>query len=119
MGKGDKKSRRGKIILGTFGVRRLRKKTEKANVAAVKAKKEIIKTAEIEKVVVKPVEKVVQAEPVEAVIETVAKPKVEKEKAPAKSAKPAKEKQEAKEEKTVKAEKQAKELKVKKEKKAE
>ena len=29
MGKGDKKSRRGKIILGTSGVRRNRKKTKK------------------------------------------------------------------------------------------
>ncbi|MBE9481247.1 MAG: 30S ribosomal protein THX, partial [Bacteroidetes bacterium] len=26
MGKGDKKTKRGKIILGTYGVRRLRKK---------------------------------------------------------------------------------------------
>ncbi len=32
MGKGDKKSRRGKIILGTYGVRRLRKKSGKPKV---------------------------------------------------------------------------------------
>lgn len=30
MGKGDKKSRRGKIILGTYGVRRPKKKAETA-----------------------------------------------------------------------------------------
>ncbi|TDJ04810.1 MAG: 30S ribosomal protein THX, partial [Deltaproteobacteria bacterium] len=28
MGKGDKKTRRGKITMGTFGVRRPRKKTK-------------------------------------------------------------------------------------------
>lgn len=32
MGKGDKKSRRGKIILGTYGARRPRKKADKAAV---------------------------------------------------------------------------------------
>ena len=32
MGKGDKKSRRGKIILGTFGVRRRRNNVDKAAV---------------------------------------------------------------------------------------
>ena len=32
MGKGDKKTRRGKIILGTFGVRRRRKKADKPDV---------------------------------------------------------------------------------------
>ena len=31
MGKGDKKSRRGKIILGTFGVRRPRKIADKSS----------------------------------------------------------------------------------------
>ena len=36
MGKGDKKSRRGKIILGTYGVRRPRKKSDKAEVKPVK-----------------------------------------------------------------------------------
>lgn len=35
MGKGDKKTRRGKIVNGTYGVRRPKKK----NVAAVVAKK--------------------------------------------------------------------------------
>ena len=37
MGKGDKKSRRGKIILGTFGVRRPRKKADKAEIKPEKA----------------------------------------------------------------------------------
>lgn len=36
MGKGDKKSRRGKIVLGTYGVRRPRKTTKKI-IPAVKA----------------------------------------------------------------------------------
>ena len=39
MGKGDKKSRRGKIILGTYGVRRLRKKADKA---AIKPKEVVM-----------------------------------------------------------------------------
>jgi ribosomal small subunit protein bTHX len=34
MGKGDKKSRRGKIVLGTFGARRHRKETKKLIPAA-------------------------------------------------------------------------------------
>jgi len=34
MGKGDKKSRRGKIILGTYGVRRPRKKNKVNSVMA-------------------------------------------------------------------------------------
>jgi 30S ribosomal protein S31 len=32
MGKGDKKTRRGKIVIGSFGVRRPRKKSKKLNV---------------------------------------------------------------------------------------
>ena len=40
MGKGDKKSRRGKIILGTFGVRRRRKKEVKPAVKPLKVNKE-------------------------------------------------------------------------------
>ena len=35
MGKGDKKTRRGKIILGTYGVRRPRKKTKKAELKQI------------------------------------------------------------------------------------
>ncbi len=36
MGKGDKKTRRGKIILGSYGVRRPRKKNNKAEIKHVK-----------------------------------------------------------------------------------
>jgi 30S ribosomal protein S31 len=36
MGKGDKKTRRGKIILGSYGVRRPRKKTDKPEIKPVK-----------------------------------------------------------------------------------
>jgi len=36
MGKGDKKTRRGKIILGSYGVRRPRKKNNKPEVKPVK-----------------------------------------------------------------------------------
>ncbi len=39
MGKGDKKSRRGKITIGTYGVRRPRKKNKTASVAAQPKKK--------------------------------------------------------------------------------
>ena len=55
MGKGDKKSRRGKIIIGTFGVRRRRKKDGKpdikptvaASVKEVKEKKPVKEKAEV------------------------------------------------------------------------
>jgi 30S ribosomal protein S31 len=40
MGKGDKKSRRGKIILGSYGVRRPRKKTDKPVIKQVKVVEE-------------------------------------------------------------------------------
>ena len=67
MGKGDKKSRRGKIILGTYGVRRRRKKANKPAVKLVqptlvkeikekkplkekKPVKEIIDTVEVKEV---------------------------------------------------------------------
>ena len=35
MGKGDKKTRRGKIIIGTYGVRRRRKKANKPSVKLI------------------------------------------------------------------------------------
>lgn len=41
MGKGDKKSRRGKIILGTYGVRRQRKKAFQAAPEKVASEKVI------------------------------------------------------------------------------
>ncbi|MBN2633481.1 MAG: 30S ribosomal protein THX [Bacteroidales bacterium] len=44
MGKGDRKSKRGKIILGTYGVRRRRKKAGKPPVKLMeKAKETVIK----------------------------------------------------------------------------
>lgn len=52
MGKGDQKSRRGKISIGTYGVRRPRKKsktiipTTKAKPAVEKAKKPIVEKIE-------------------------------------------------------------------------
>lgn len=39
MGKGDKKSKRGKIVIGTYGVRRRRKKAGKAAVKLSEEKK--------------------------------------------------------------------------------
>ncbi|NLE35867.1 MAG: 30S ribosomal protein THX [Bacteroidales bacterium] len=46
MGKGDKKSKRGKIIRGSFGVRRPRKTSKKAVAAAPEeVKKEVEKVA--------------------------------------------------------------------------
>ena len=115
MGKGDKKSKRGKIVLGTYGVRRLRKKSVKA-VGAVKAKEETVKPVAKEEIV-KPVAKEeIAVQPVEAAVE---EPKVVKEKVAPKAAKPPKEKKETPAEKPAKAEKQAKEPKAKKEKKAE
>lgn len=39
MGKGDKKSKRGKINSGTYGVRRMRKKTKSAAAPAKKKAK--------------------------------------------------------------------------------
>ncbi len=42
MGKGDRKTRRGKITKGTFGVRRPHKKSKPADVPA---KKKTVKTA--------------------------------------------------------------------------
>ena len=107
MGKGDKKSKRGKIVLGTFGVRRLRKKSKTAAAVTVKATDEVVKTVVNEEIAL------------ETVAEAVVEQEVVKEKAPAKAAKPAKEKKETKTEKPVKAEKPAKEPKAKKEKKTE
>ena len=56
MGKGDKKTKRGKIIIGSYGVRRRKKK----NVAIVVKKKPEAKIKEEKKV--KPVEPVVEVQ---------------------------------------------------------
>jgi ribosomal small subunit protein bTHX len=39
MGKGDKKTRRGKITIGTYGVRRMRKKASKTKIHVLKDEK--------------------------------------------------------------------------------
>lgn len=72
MGKGDKKSRRGKIVLGTSGVRR-RKNKKRANIVAPKPVKEPVK-----KVVA---EKPAPEKPKKAEVPVSEKPKVEKSKA--------------------------------------
>ena len=54
MGKGDKKTKRGKIIIGSYGVRR-RHKTKKASVIQEKAKEIEVKPAEEVKIAVEPV----------------------------------------------------------------
>jgi 30S ribosomal protein S31 len=87
MGKGDKKTRRGKIIIGTFGVRRRRKKADKqeikpAIVSIVKEVKE--KKAVKEKAEVKEVKATAEVKEV----------KVTKEKTATKAPKAAKEKKE-------------------------
>ena len=53
MGKGDKKTRRGKITMGTFGVRRPRKKTKPVIVVKKKAIAKAKVTADKPKVAAK------------------------------------------------------------------
>ena len=76
MGKGDKKTKRGKIILGTYGVRRARKKKDKKAIGAKASTEVTVKTTRKEK---QPAEKK-ETKPV-------------KEKAPAKDQKVVKEKE--------------------------
>lgn len=82
MGKGDKKTKRGKIIMGTYGVRRPKKKA-----IAYKAKVEVKapKVEKVEEVIAKPKKAVakktttkkVEAKPkVEAKVKAESKPKV-------------------------------------------
>jgi ribosomal small subunit protein bTHX len=69
MGKGDKKSRRGKIILGSSGVRRPKSK-KKAFVEAEAVPAAVVKSKKVAEVPqVEPKPKVKAAEPV-AIIET-------------------------------------------------
>ena len=88
MGKGDKKTRRGKIILGTYGVRRPKKKADKAEI------KPLITSAKKEVKEKKPVKEKSEAKEVKAVAE-VKEPKVTKEKVAVKTPKVPKEKKEA------------------------
>lgn len=63
MGKGDQKSRRGKISIGTYGVRRPRKKSKKnIPVTTTKSDVEKIKKPMVEKVEKKTKEKDVKTE---------------------------------------------------------
>ena len=85
MGKGDKKSRRGKIILGTFGVRRLRKKDDKPVVKPVPV------TVGSELKESKPAKEKSEVKEIKPVAET-RETKAVKEKVSVKAPKPAKEK---------------------------
>jgi 30S ribosomal protein S31 len=87
MGKGDKKTRRGKIIIGTYGVRRRRKKADKQEIKPVKVsivKEEKDKKAVRVKAEVKEVKTAAEVKEI----------KVTREKAATKAPKPAKEKKE-------------------------
>lgn len=106
MGKGDKKTRRGKIILGSFGVRRLRKKDNKPSIKPLKV------TAEKEVKEKKPLKEKKEVKEVKVAAE-VAETKVVKEKAPVKTPVKAP----AKAPKAANDEKAVKEVKPKKEKK--
>jgi 30S ribosomal protein S31 len=90
MGKGDKKTRRGKIILGTYGVRRPKKKADKAEIkpSIASTKKEVKEK--------KPVREKSEAKEGKTVAE-VREPRVAKEKAAVKTPKVPKEKKEASE----------------------
>ena len=95
MGKGDKKSRRGKIILGTFGVRRPRKKSDKPEIKQLHvADEKLLKER-------RPVKEIKEAKEI----------KVAKEKTEVKESKVSKDKKEVKVEKAIKAAKPKKEKK--------
>jgi len=129
MGKGDKKTRRGKIILGSYGVRRPRKKNNKPEIKPVKEvmikepkdKKPLKEKKEPKEAtaakVVKEAKEVKEGKEVKVVKEVIPAVNVKetkniKEKAQTKAPKAAKEKKEIKEDKA------GKEAKPKKEKKS-
>jgi len=73
MGKGDKKSKRGKITIGSYGVRRSRKKRPSLPVPVITAKPEEKKKVPAKKPAKAPVEFPVaekEVAPVEAVVKT-------------------------------------------------
>lgn len=80
MGKGDKKSRRGKIIMGSFGVRRRRKKNTvpEAPVKPVPVKKPAKKSPEPPVAEVKEVKTAVAAKPEAKPVKKKAAPKTAK-----------------------------------------
>jgi 30S ribosomal protein S31 len=85
MGKGDKKTRRGKIIIGTFGVRRRRKKDGKQDIkpAIAPIAKEVKEKKPVrEKTEVKEAKAAAEVKEVKAIKEKAAPraPKVAKEK---------------------------------------
>lgn len=108
MGKGDKKTKRGKITIGSYGVKR-RHKTKQTSVNKEKARETRVKAAEEVKAVVEPIaltEEITEKKPVrkavakkapEKAIEGEAKPKAVK---PKKKTEP-KPKESAEEEKTA------------------
>jgi ribosomal small subunit protein bTHX len=49
MGKGDKKSKRGKIFAGSFGVRRKKRKDKPAKVSVVVAEEKPVKHRKVKK----------------------------------------------------------------------
>lgn len=78
MGKGDKKSKRGKIIAGSYGKSRMRKASTPLYVSSVELKEKIEKKPkETAKSVAKPKAKVAAKKPEEKETKT-AKPKVDK-----------------------------------------
>lgn len=81
MGKGDKKTVRGKIIIGSYGAKRKKKRTATFVATAPETAKKVTPVkAEAEKPVAKVEKKVVaKAEKPEVKKKTPAKPKVEKE----------------------------------------
>ncbi|MCU0410704.1 MAG: 30S ribosomal protein THX [Bacteroidales bacterium] len=83
MGKGDKKSKRGKIILGTYGVRRSQKAKKAVVVPAVKAKAPVVVEEKV-----KPVKAAVKTTKPKAAPKSAAKPAAKTtEKAPKPAAK--------------------------------
>lgn len=99
MGKGDKKSRRGKIILGSYGIRRPRKIDVKPEISPVKVIQEKKSVKEV------------------APVPEVKEIKVVKEKTETKPPKAEKEKKALKEKKVAETTEEVKESKPKKEKK--
>ena len=55
MGKGDRKSKRGKIFMGSFGASRRRKKNKKVNQVRIVKTKPVVKPVIIKEVVEEPV----------------------------------------------------------------
>ncbi len=84
MGKGDKKTKRGKILMGSYGVRRPRRNPAGSlPLVAVKEEKPALKEKPPAKPKIEKVESVLEAPPVAAPVEEAVKPP--KKKAPPKA----------------------------------